>query len=322
MCGACVLRVILIRFLLPAHLSGFPFEGRAAPGLGGYPPLDAGELHLRISGTMRVLLRDAGTGSRSGARVEAVDLSDQPPLRAVLLGFRVRLAALPGRQAQHDDLRLAAHGGGALRRPRRVPARRERRGDRLGIAARVRHRRRHGDERAEDADSRDPPAAARAEDLHRRRRPVRFGAGGVLRRPVRRHVRRRGGDDLAAVPRRLCPRAADPAALRTIAADRHDPGAAPALRSAQGRSLRVRGAAVLARLSVPVRVLRHHRDLRPPAPRQGSRATGGRAGRHAARRLPLGVHRRRQLHRQQEEGQGAAGDSSSPGWSSTTIRCG
>ena len=55
--------------------------------------------------------------------------------------------------------------------------------------------------------------------------------------------------------------------LRADRADRHDPVAPAAVRSAQGRSLCVRGAAVLARLPVSVRVLRHHRDLRPPAAR-------------------------------------------------------
>ena len=54
---------------------------------------------------------------------------------------------------------------------------------------------------------------------------------------------------------------------------------------------------VLARLSLPVRVLRHHRDLWPPAPGQGTGATGGRVGRHATRRFPLGLHRGRQFHR-------------------------
>ncbi len=41
----------------------------------------------------------------------------------------------------------------------------------------------------------------RARRLHGRRRPVGHGAGGLLRRPGRRDLRRRGRGDLAAVPR-------------------------------------------------------------------------------------------------------------------------
>ena len=44
----------------------------------------------------------------------------------------------------------------------------------------------------------------RDQDLHRRGRPVCLRAGRVLRGVVRRHVRGRGGNHLAAVPRRLC----------------------------------------------------------------------------------------------------------------------
>ena len=72
------------------------------------------------------------------------------------------------------------------------------------------------------------------------------------------------------------------------------------------RALCLRLGAVLARLPVHVRVLRHHRDLRPPPPAQDQRPDHGRA-RGAAR--PQGrdrLHRRRQSDRQQEGDQGGA----------------
>ena len=58
---------------------------------------------------------------------------------------------------------------------------------------------------------------------------------------------------------------ARPGALRAGRHDRHDAGAGAALRPARDAALPVRQRAVLARLPVPVRVLRHHRHLRPPA---------------------------------------------------------
>ena len=70
----------------------------------------------------------------------------------------------------------------------------------------------------------------------------------------------------------------------------------PAIRPAKGRSLCVGRFAVFARLPFSMRILRHHRDLRPPPPRQAARAARGGVGRHAARRIPFGIHRRRQLH--------------------------
>ena len=61
-------------------------------------------------------------------------------------------------------------------------------------------------------------------------------------------------------------------------------GADAALRPAQDAALRLRQRAVLARLPVPVRVLRHHRHLRPPAAAQDRAADHRRAGGAARRR--------------------------------------
>ena len=65
--------------------------------------------------------------------------------------------------------------------------------------------------------------------------------------------------------------------------------------------------AVLARLPLQLRVLRHYRDLRPAAAHQGRGAGAGRAGPVARGGLArIGVYRGRQLYRQQGAGQGAA----------------
>ena len=60
----------------------------------------------------------------------------------------------------------------------------------------------------------------------------------------------------------------------------------------------------LARLPVPVRVLRHHRHLRPQAPDQDARDGRRRDRRPAQARGPGDLPGRRQLHRQQEGRQG------------------
>ena len=96
-------------------------------------------------------------------------------------------------------------------------------------------------------------------------------------------LRRRGRGDLAAVPRRVAARAA-PVPLRAGREDRHDDGADAAVRPAQDAALRVRQRPVLARLPVPVRVLRHHRHLRPPAADQDQRRRSSPSWRRCARR--------------------------------------
>ena len=64
--------------------------------------------------------------------------------------------------------------------------------------------------------------------------------------------------------------------------------------------LPIDGRAVEPRLSVQLRVLRHHRDLRAPRAHQDAGAAPRRARRHPCHRLSrLALHRRRQLHRQQ-----------------------
>ena len=65
--------------------------------------------------------------------------------------------------------------------------------------------------------------------------------------------------------------------LRAGREDRHDQGADAAVRPAQDEALRLRQPPVLARLPVPVRVLRHHRHLRPPAADQDRRPGDRRA---------------------------------------------
>ena len=61
------------------------------------------------------------------------------------------------------------------------------------------------------------------------------------------------------------------APLRAGRADRHDDGADAAVRPAEDAALPLRQRPVLARLPVPVRVLRHHRHLRPQAAAQDQR---------------------------------------------------
>ncbi len=65
--------------------------------------------------------------------------------------------------------------------------------------------------------------------------------------------------------------------LRAGREDRHDQGAHAAVRPAQDEALRLRQPPVLARLPVPVRVLRHHRHLRPPPADQDRRPGDRRA---------------------------------------------
>ena len=84
----------------------------------------------------------------------------------------------------------------------------------------------------------------------------------------------------------------------------HDEGADAPLRPAQDAALPLRQPPVLARLPVPVRVLRHHRHLRPPAPDQDQRPDHRRAGGDARAGDADRLHRRRQPDRQQEGDQG------------------
>ena len=83
-------------------------------------------------------------------------------------------------------------------------------------------------------------------------------------------------------------------------------GADAPVRPAQDAALRLRQPPVLARLPVPVRVLRHHRHLRPPPADQDQRADHRRARGPARPGDADRLHRRRQPDRQQEGDQGGA----------------
>ena len=109
--------------------------------------------------------------------------------------------------------------------------------------------------------------AQAAGGVRRGGRAVGHGQGRRLRGPGGRHLRRRGRADLAPVPRGMGAGGAQ-ASLRAGRADRHDDGADAAVRPAEDAALPLRQRPVLARLPVPVRVLRHHRDLRPQAETQ------------------------------------------------------
>ena len=83
--------------------------------------------------------------------------------------------------------------------------------------------------------------------------------------------------------------------------------ARPALRPRRTQTLQRDVGPVLARLPVPLRVLRHHRDLRPRPAHQEQRADAGRTRRAQRHRVARhGLHRGRQLHRQQAERQAPA----------------
>ena len=184
-----------------------------------------------------------------------------------------------------------------------VLVRRERRADRL--RHRRRHHRRHRLRHPQAAHLRDHRRVPPARQVRRRRRAVRLAVPGGAARQGRRALRRRGRVHLAAVPARLrgghlaggvpAGREAEHARL-----------AAAALRSAQDRPLPHHDHPVRARLPVQLRVLRHHRHVRPPAAHQDGGAGDGRGAGDPPPRHAQHLRRRRQLHRQQEGGQGAA----------------
>jgi len=81
---------------------------------------------------------------------------------------------------------------------------------------------------------------------------------------------------------------------------------AAALRSVEDAALRLRQRPVLAWLPVPMRVLRHHRRVRPAAAAQDLAADHRRIGGIAAAAFVDRLHRRRQPDRQQARDQGGA----------------
>ena len=161
---------------------------------------------------------------------------DQPAVRGLVLGHGAR-PAVPRQAGQHAGRLPAAAGRPDAGRAHRHPDRRERRGDRLRALRPGRHRRRHRDERPAVPDEGDPDRAEAARGVHGRRRAVGHGAGGLLRRPGRRHLHRRGRGDLAPVPRRVGAGAA-PVPLRAGREDRHGEGADAPVRPAQDAALR------------------------------------------------------------------------------------
>ncbi len=86
----------------------------------------------------------------------------------------------------------------------------------------------------------------------------------------------------------------------------HDALADAAFRSAPRRPLPRAHHPVRARLPLQLRVLRHHRRLRPAAAREERRAGDARGPRVPSSRRAPDLHRRRQLHREPEAGEGAA----------------
>ncbi len=127
----------------------------------------------------------------------------------------------------------------------------------------------------------------------------------VLEGSGRRRLCRRGGRHLAAIPARVG-RGPSQEPLRAAGEDRRDAAAAAAHRPAQDRPLHVRQPADLARLSLHLRVLRHHRHLRPASAPQDQRAGSRRARSLPARRDEDRLRRRRQSDRQQEGDQAGA----------------
>ena len=87
----------------------------------------------------------------------------------------------------------------------------------------------------------------------------------------------------------------------------HHPDAGAALGPHQFPALRDDVRAILARLPVRLRILRHHRDERARAPHENAGAIDCRTGRAVPARMEgHGLHRGRQFHRQQTADQGAA----------------
>ena len=163
-----------------------------------------------------------------------------------------------------------------------------------------RHSLRLRDDRAEGLSGGRGRARQGQGQARRRRRPLRLHK---RRAPPRRrpHLRRRGRGHPPAVHQR--PRSGDARALLPSRGEaRAHRDTHPALPSGRVEPLQRDERPVLARLPLQLRVLRHHRDLRPRAAHEVQPADAGRVGRPARGGLArAGLHRGRQLHRQQEE---------------------
>ena len=113
---------------------------------------------------------------------------------------------------------------------------------------------------------------------------------------------RRGRAHHGGLHRRVGARRAQGRVHRREIQDRHDAVAAAALRSAEARAVSLHRHPVLARLPVHLRVLRHHRAVRPRAAHQDQRPDLRRAAGALRSRLSRACRfRRRQLHRQPQE---------------------
>ena len=98
-----------------------------------------------------------------------------------------------------------------------------------------------------------------------------------------------------------------PRPLRVAAEAGCHPDTHSALGSRPVQGLRHGARAVLSRLPVRLRVLRHPGDVRSDAAREDGGAGDPRAGRaHRGGLARVRLHRRRQLHRAQDQGEGAA----------------
>ena len=158
----------------------------------------------------------------------------------------------------------------------------------------------HGDARPARVAARGAAAVPKAGSAHRggrslrhRRTPQAGGGRGLL---VPGRGRRQSGRVLRSL--RGGPRAQGHPAGRSARSQEISP---PALRPPEARLLLPHVAAVLARLSLPLRVLRHPGAARPQPAHQEPRPDRERAGRDQSHRLRRhGLLRRRQLHRQEE----------------------
>ena len=192
---------------------------------------------------------------------------DQSPVPHLVLGLEPRPPAAQ-QEVEHAGAGLPGHRRPDAARARGRLRRREHRGHRLRRPRSVRHRRPDRDDRPARPDARDPDRVRDREHLHRRRRPLDHRGRELVRRPRRRDLHRRGRGHLAPVPQGVAA-GLHQYRYEQIRKDRHGQGPDAPLRPGQVQRIRDGLRADLARLPVPVRVLRHHRHLRPAS--RGSR---------------------------------------------------
>ena len=211
-------------------------------------------------------------------------------------GLRARRREISRGAARPDHGRGDVPEGMGL--PPRQPQHRgpDRRGPRLG---------RPGDDRrhAQPAAGLPLPDRARApaRQAGLRRRPGRLVEPASLRRG-RLPGDRRGRAHHGGLHRRLGARRAQGRVHRREVQDRRHAEPAAALRPVEARAVSLHRRAVLARLPVHLRVLRHHRAVRPRAAHQDQRPDPRRTAGALRPRLSRPCRfRRRQFHRQPQE---------------------